>query len=127
MSEYSKFVEFSTHFFQIRAWVISARREKQLDVTTMFTDFHAKNTPLGQSERAYYPSFFFFFFFKQNSLYLFWIELIPVLTPNEILVLVGNFILVSCKLKRSFVPYRVVWGRLAHAYLTWGPFLEISV
>ena len=39
------------NLFQIRACVISAR--KDLDVTTMFTYSHA-NTPLGQSERAYY-------------------------------------------------------------------------
>jgi len=30
---------------------------KQLDATTMFTYSHA-NTPLGQSERAYYLSYF---------------------------------------------------------------------
>ena len=35
---------------------ISARKE-HLDVTTMFTYPHA-NTPLGQSERAYYLSYF---------------------------------------------------------------------
>ena len=45
------------NFFQIRACVISARKAKQLDATTMFTYFHA-NTPLGQSERAYYLSYF---------------------------------------------------------------------
>ena len=112
--------------------MISARREKQLDVTTMFTDFHAKkHLSANQSARTILVFFFVFVFvFKQISLYLSWIELIPVLAPNEILVLVGNFILVSCKLKRRFVPYRVVWGwggGLAHAYLTWGPFLEIPV
>ena len=37
--------------------MISARKTKQLDVTTMFTYSHA-NTPLGQSERAYYLSYF---------------------------------------------------------------------
>ena len=37
--------------------VISARKAKHLDVTTMFTYSHA-NTPLGQSERAYYLSYF---------------------------------------------------------------------
>ena len=31
-------------------------------------------------------------------------EFIPVFIPNRILVLVRNFILVSCKLKRNFVP-----------------------
>ena len=36
---------------------ISARKAKHLDVTTMFTYSHA-NTPLGQSERAYYLSYF---------------------------------------------------------------------
>ena len=49
---------FSTqNLFQIRACVISARKAKHLDVTTMFTYSHA-NTPLGQSERAYYLSYF---------------------------------------------------------------------
>ena len=43
--------------FQIRACVISARKAKHLDATTMFTYSHA-NTPLGQSERAYYLSYF---------------------------------------------------------------------
>ena len=43
--------------FQIRAWVISARKAKHLDATTMFTYSHA-NTPLGQSERLYYLSYF---------------------------------------------------------------------
>ena len=37
--------------------VISARKAKHLDVTTMFTYSYA-NTPLGQSERAYYLSYF---------------------------------------------------------------------
>ena len=37
--------------------MISARKAKQLDATTMFTYSHA-NTPLGQSERAYYLSYF---------------------------------------------------------------------
>ena len=41
----------------MRAYVISARKAKHLDVTTMFTYSHA-NTPLGQSERAYYLSYF---------------------------------------------------------------------
>ena len=36
---------------------VSARKTKQLDVTTMFTYSHA-NTPLGQSERVYYLSYF---------------------------------------------------------------------
>ena len=79
----------------------------------MFTDFHAKkHLSANQSARTILVfSFLFlsFFFFLQISLYLFWIDLIPVLAPNEILVLVGNFIVVSCKLKRTFVPYRVVW------------------
>ena len=49
---------FSTqNLFQIRAWVISARKAKHLDVTTMFTYSHF-NTPLGQSERAYCLSYF---------------------------------------------------------------------
>ena len=37
--------------------MISARKAKQLDATTMFTCTHA-NTPLGQSERVYYLSYF---------------------------------------------------------------------
>ena len=37
--------------------MISARKAKQLDATTMFTYSHA-NTPLGQSERAYYLGYF---------------------------------------------------------------------
>ena len=45
------------NLFQIRACVISARKAKHLDVTTMFTYSHA-NTPLRQSERAYYLSYF---------------------------------------------------------------------
>ena len=54
----SKLVEFSTQkCFQIGACVVSARKAIRLDVTTMFTYSHA-NTPLGQSERAYYLSYF---------------------------------------------------------------------
>ena len=45
------------NFFKIRACVISARKAKQLDTTTMFTYSHA-NTPLGQLERVYYLSYF---------------------------------------------------------------------
>ena len=37
--------------------MISARKTKQLDATTMFTYSHA-NTALGQSEHAYYLSYF---------------------------------------------------------------------
>ena len=37
--------------------MISLRKAEQLDATTMFTYSHA-NTPLGQSERAYYISYF---------------------------------------------------------------------
>ena len=37
--------------------MISARKTKHLDVKTIFTYSHA-NTPLGQSERAYYLSYF---------------------------------------------------------------------
>ena len=56
--KYSKLVEFRTQkLFQIRACVISARKTKHLDVTTMLTYSHA-NTPLGQSERAHYLSYF---------------------------------------------------------------------
>ena len=56
-TEYSKLVEFfDSNPFQIHACVISARRAKHLDVTTISTYCHA-NTPLGQSERAYYLSY----------------------------------------------------------------------
>ena len=37
--------------------MISARKAKHLDLTTMFT-YSPANTPLGQSERAYYLSYF---------------------------------------------------------------------
>ena len=37
--------------------MISARKAKHTDVTTIFTYSHA-NTPLGQSEHAYYLSYF---------------------------------------------------------------------
>ena len=37
--------------------MISARKAKHFDATIMFTYFHA-NTPLGQSERAYYLSYY---------------------------------------------------------------------
>ena len=37
--------------------MISALKAKHLGATTMFTYSHA-NTPLGQSERAYYLSYF---------------------------------------------------------------------
>ena len=43
--------------FQFRAYVISARKEKYFDVTIMFT-YSYVNTPLGQSELAYYLSYF---------------------------------------------------------------------
>ena len=45
------------NFFKFDACVISARKAKQLDATTMFTYSHA-NTALSQSERAYYLSYF---------------------------------------------------------------------
>ena len=45
------------NFSKFGAYVISARKAKQLDATTMFTYSHA-NTALGQSERAYYLSYF---------------------------------------------------------------------
>ena len=49
---------FSTqNLFQIRACVISVRKAKHLDTTTMFTYSHA-NMPLGQSEHVYYLSYF---------------------------------------------------------------------
>ena len=49
---------FSTqNLFQVSACVISARKAKHLDVTTMFT-YSPANTPLSQSERTYYLSYF---------------------------------------------------------------------
>ena len=58
MGKKSKLVEFLTRkLFQIRACAISARKAKHLSATTMFTYSHA-NTPLAQSERAYYLSYF---------------------------------------------------------------------
>ena len=43
--------------------------------------------------------------------------IIPVFNPNEILVLVRNFILESFKLETNFDPD---WkSRVAHAYLKW--------
>ena len=45
------------NFFKFGASVISARKAKQLDATTMFTYSHA-DTAFGQSERAYYLSYF---------------------------------------------------------------------
>ena len=58
MGKLSKLVEFWTRkLFQIRGCVISARRTKHLDTTTMFTYSHV-NTPLRQSKRAYYLSYF---------------------------------------------------------------------
>ena len=45
------------NFFKFGACVISARKAKQLDATTMLTYSHA-NTTLSQSERAYYLSYF---------------------------------------------------------------------
>ena len=58
MGKYSKLFEFSTqNLFQVRAFVISTRTAKHLDVTSMFTYSHA-NTPFGQSERTYYLSYF---------------------------------------------------------------------
>ena len=54
----SKIVECSTKkVFQIHACMISMRKEKHLDATTMFTYSHA-NMPLGQSECEYYHSYF---------------------------------------------------------------------
>ena len=54
------------NFFKFGACVISARKAKQLDATTMFTYSHA-NTALGQSERAYYLSYFIIILFSQNK------------------------------------------------------------
>ena len=54
----SKIVECSTKkVFEIHACMISMRKAKHLDATTMFTYSHA-NMPLGQSEREYYLSYF---------------------------------------------------------------------
>ena len=54
---HSGFTDKISTLFQIRACMISARKAKRLDATTMFTYSHA-NTPLGQSERSYYLSYF---------------------------------------------------------------------
>ena len=57
-------MEFWTRkLFQIRACVISARKAKHLDATTMLTYSHA-NTPLGQSECMYYLSYFISFIYN---------------------------------------------------------------
>ena len=45
--------------------MISTRKAKQLDATTMFTYSHA-NTALGQSERAYYLSYFIMYDIQQQ-------------------------------------------------------------
>ena len=45
------------NFFQICTCLISTRKAKHVDATTMFTYSHA-NTPLGQSEHVYYLSYF---------------------------------------------------------------------
>ena len=45
------------NFSQIRACMISMKKAKHFDATTMFTYSHA-NTPIGQSECAYYLSYF---------------------------------------------------------------------
>ena len=54
------------NFFKFGACVISARKAKQLDATTMFTYSHA-NTALGQSERAYYLSYFISIYLCQKE------------------------------------------------------------
>ena len=45
------------NFFQICTCLISTRKAKHVDATTMFTYSHA-NTPLGQSGHVYYLSYF---------------------------------------------------------------------
>ena len=45
------------NFSQICTCVISERKAKDFDATTMFT-YSDANTPLGQSEREYYLSYF---------------------------------------------------------------------
>ena len=54
------------NFFKFGACVISARKAKQLDATTMFTYSHA-NTALDQSERAYYLSYFINRYIKSST------------------------------------------------------------
>ena len=69
-----------TFFKLICACVISARKAKHLDVTTMFTYSHA-NTPLGQSEHAYYLSYFIninganFTYIYDQSMHMFCLQL----------------------------------------------------
>ena len=71
MGKWSKLLEFSSQIlFQIRACVVSARKAKHLDVTTMFTYSHG-NTPLGQSERSYYFSYFINAYKKRSMVCLF--------------------------------------------------------
>ena len=53
MGKYSTFVELSTQkLFHFRACVISARKAKHLDVTTMFTYSHATGLSANQSART---------------------------------------------------------------------------
>ena len=61
------FSSFNLNLFQIRVCVISARKPKHVDVTTMFT-YSQANTPLRQSKRAYYLSYFMI---KHTDLYRF--------------------------------------------------------
>ena len=45
-------------FFKVVLACRSELRAKRLDATTMFNTYSYENTPLGQSERAYYLSYF---------------------------------------------------------------------
>ena len=65
---------FSTqNLVQILACVISTRKAKHTDVTTMLTYSHA-NTPIGQSERAYYMSYFIQQFMQCVTLLLIYVD-----------------------------------------------------
>ena len=58
MGKKSKLVKFSTQeLYQSYACMISTRKAKHLDITTMFA-YSLANMSLGQSECAYYLSYF---------------------------------------------------------------------
>ena len=62
--------------------MISARKVKHLDVTTMFTYSHA-NTPLGPSEPAYYLSYFIMIHIKYVVFMSLW--------PHSSRILISNW------------------------------------
>ena len=86
--------------------MISARKAKQLDATTMFTYSHA-NTPLGQSERAYYLSYF-----SYNGL-AFCHLISDAYTWNNFLILVLGTVL----RKRFLCDLLCIWGNFLGIFL----------